>query len=118
MLFSMSFLAGSVNAQGVDEMVWGGYYEEFQLSTGLSPKDPREMITGLIRIALGFLGILAVTIIMFAGFKLMVSGGNEDNMAKAKAMMANGAVGIIIVLISFSLANFVINSIINATQTI
>ncbi|MDA3839498.1 MAG: hypothetical protein PF572_00260 [Patescibacteria group bacterium] len=105
-------------ASDVDEMVWGGFHDELQTTTGLGEKDPREMIVGFIRIALGFLGILAITIIMLAGFKWMVSGGNEDATATAKSMMFNGLMGLIIILASMSLASFVINSVLNATQVI
>jgi hypothetical protein len=105
-------------ASNVDDLVWGGYHEDLMISTGLSDKDPREMIVGFIRIALGFLGILSVSIIMLAGFKWMVSGGNEDATATAKAMMFNGLIGLIIILASMSLANFVINSVLSATQIV
>ena len=105
-------------ATDVDELVWGGYREDFAITTGLGDKDPREMIVGFIRIALGFLGILALSIIMLAGFKWMVSGGNEESTATAKTMMFNGLVGLIIILASLSLASFVINSILGATQVI
>jgi len=119
LLVCLSFLLPKTSfAQDVDDLVWGGYHDDFMTTTGMSEKDPREMIVGFIRIALGFLGILAVSIIMLAGFKWMVSGGNEDAAATAKAMMFNGLIGLIIILASLSLANFVINSILDATQIV
>ena len=108
----------TVFATNVDELVWGGYHDDIMITTGLGDKDPREMIIGIIRIALGFLGILSLSIIMLAGFKWMVSGGNEESAAVAKTMMFNGFVGLIIILASLSLASFVINSILGATQII
>ncbi len=108
--------ANSASAQSVDQLVWGGFQDELKFTTGLGDRDPREMIVGIIRIALGFLGILSVTIIMMAGFKWMVSGGNEDSAAIAKTMMFNGVMGLIIILASLSLANFVISSILGATR--
>jgi len=117
LLICLVFLVPKItHASDVDELVWGGYHDDLMTTTGLSDKDPREMIAGFIRIALGFLGILAVSIIMLAGFKWMVSGGNEESVATAKSMMFNGIVGLIIILVSMSLASFVINSILNATQ--
>jgi len=112
------FLPKATLAQDVDELVWGGYHDDLMTTTGLSEKDPREMIVGFIRIALGFLGILSLCIIMFAGFKWMVSGGNEDATSSAKTMMFNGLIGLIIILSSIALVSFVINSILNATQSI
>ena len=113
----LSFLLPKITlASDVDEMVWGGYHNDFMTTTGMGERDPREMITGIIRIALGFLGILAVSIIMMAGFKWMLSGGNEDAASEAKTMLFNGVVGLIIILASLSLASFVINALLNATQ--
>ena len=119
LFFCLVFLLPKATfASDIDELVWGGYREDLMITTGLGDKDPREMIVGIIRIALGFLGILAVSIIMLAGFKWMVSGGNEESTATAKAMMFNGLMGLIIILASMSLANFVINSILGATQIV
>ncbi len=115
-LLAVSFLLPAESFAQADDLVWGGYYDSVQQTSGLGSRDPREMIVGIIRIALGFLGIMAVTIIILAGFKVMLSGGNEDKAAEAKAMLFNGVVGLIIILASLSLANFVINAILNATQ--
>ena len=119
LFFCLIFLLPKATlAADVDELVWGGYREDFAITTGLGDKDPREMIVGFIRIALGFLGILSLSIILLAGFKWMVSGGNEESTATAKSMMFNGLIGLIIILASMSLASFVINSILGATQII
>lgn len=113
---TVSFLVPKISFAQADDLLWGGFYDNFQETSGLGSRDPREMIVGIIRIALGFLGILAVTIIILAGFKIMLSGGNEDRAAEAKSMLFNGIMGLIIILASLSLANFVINAILNATQ--
>ena len=119
LLVCLIFLFPKISfAQGVDDLVWGGYHDEVMATTGLGEKDPREMIAGFIRIALGFLGILALSIIMLGGFKWMVSGGNEESTAAAKSMMFNGLIGLIIILSALSLASFVINSILSATQVV
>jgi len=115
-LLAVSFLVPNISYAQADDLLWGGFYDNFQETSGLGSRDPREMIVGIIRIALGFLGIIAVTIIILAGFKVMLSGGNEDKAAEAKAMLFNGIMGLIIILASLSLANFVINAILNATQ--
>ncbi|HDQ23061.1 MAG TPA: hypothetical protein ENN28_03790 [Candidatus Uhrbacteria bacterium] len=82
---------------------------------GLGTRDLRETIAMLLNQAMGLLGIIAVVVILYGGFVWMLSGGNEEKVKKAKDTMVSGIIGIVIVLTSFSLANFIINSILQAT---
>jgi len=82
---------------------------------GLPDKDPREVIAAVVRFILGFLGIIAVLIILAGGFKYMTSGGAEDKIEESKKLMTSGVIGLIIILASFGLASFVIDSLVTAT---
>jgi uncharacterized membrane protein YidH (DUF202 family) len=86
------------------------------LNGALSGGDPREMIGRIINVALGFLGVIAVVIILMGGFKWMTAGGNEDKVAEAKKLLGAGVIGLVIVLAAWSVASFVIGSIYNATS--
>jgi len=87
-------------------------------ATGLTKdKDPRQIASSLIKIALGFLGIMAVVIILIGGFKWMSAGGNEEQVTEAKQWMYSGVVGLLIILASYALASFVLNQLIAATTT-
>ncbi|MFH0956142.1 MAG: hypothetical protein V1801_02950, partial [Candidatus Falkowbacteria bacterium] len=55
-------------------------------ATGLGVKDPRAIAAQVINIILGFLGIVAVIIILLGGFKWMTAGGNEDKVGEAKKL--------------------------------
>jgi len=74
-------------------------------------------IGSLIKTAMGFLGIIAVIIILLGGFKWMTSGGNEDKVKKAKALIFQGIIGLVIVLSAYAIATFVISNIITVTST-
>lgn len=87
----------------------------FKNETGLAEKDPRQMIAQIINIALGFLGLIAVVLILIGGFKWMTAGGNEDQVGEAKKWMYSGVVGLLIILASYALANFVINRLVDVT---
>jgi hypothetical protein len=54
---------------------------------GQSNTDPRDVVTRIINIALGFLGIIAVVIVLLGGFKWMTAGGNEDKVEEAKKIL-------------------------------
>jgi len=103
---------------GPDEMLWGGYMDDIQTTTGLGDRDPRQIIADIVRVLLGFIGIVAVIIIILAGFKWMTAYGDEEKVGAAKGMITSGAVGLIIVLFSFGLSQFVINSLFSATGAI
>lgn len=83
--------------------------------TGLGDRDPREIAATVINVLLGFLGIIAVIIILIGGFKWMTAGGNEDKVAEARKLIMAGVIGLIIVLASYAIALFVIEQLITAT---
>ncbi len=74
-----------------------------------------ETITGIIKIGLSLLGIIAVCIILAGGFKWMTAGGNENKVGEARKMIISGVIGLAIIMSAFAIANFVIGSL--ATQT-
>lgn len=117
--FVLGFWAASplpALAQEADELFWGGMRDSIRIETGLGGAHPVQVIADLIAVALSFLGILAVVLIMLAGFKWMVSGGNEDKVIEAKKMLGQSIVGLIIILASFALANFVLTQLAAATN--
>lgn len=104
-------LAQTNNPYGVNQVETG-----LQGTLGDSNQDPREIIGRFIKFALGFLGLIAVGIILVGGFKWMTSGGNEEKTGEAKKLLAAGVVGLIIVLASWGLATWLIQNISTTIQ--
>ncbi len=77
---------------------------------GFSSQDLKVIIQNIIRIILGFMGILVVLMILAGGLKWMTSGGNEEKIAEAKKLITASVVGLTIILVSYSIANFIISS--------
>lgn len=73
-----------------------------------------DIIVNLIRIFLSFMGLLLVIIIIYAGFTWMLSMGNEEKTAQAKRTLINAIIGIVLILLSYAIVNFVISGITNA----
>ena len=73
------------------------------------------VIANVIRVFLGFLGLIATVIIIIAGFKWMSSGGNPEKISKAKKMMIAGLVGLVIIVLAYSIVAFVIKFLKEAT---
>jgi amino acid transporter len=88
---------------------------EYGSATGLGSGDLRAIITSFIQVLLGFLGLIAVIIILVGGFKWMTAMGNEDTVDKAKDLIKAGVIGLVIVLAAYAIATFVINTIVTAT---
>jgi len=85
-----------------------------EVATGLEgslagAEDPRIIIGRFIQFALGFLGILVVLLIMYAGFLWMTSGGDEEKIRRAKKILTNSVIGLIIILSSWGLTTFILN---------
>lgn len=80
--------------------------------------DLVDMTINFIKWALGFLGLVAVIFITIGGYMYMTSGGNEEKVEKAKQYLKNALIGLIIVLLSWAIAYFTFNTILNeATRT-
>lgn len=102
-------------AEGSNAVGWGGQANNYQANTGLGNNDPRSIAANIINIILGFLGILAVVLILFGGFKWMTAAGNEDKVAEAKKLLVAGVVGMIIILSAYALAAFVLDAVFRST---
>src|SRR3990167_7799287 len=83
--------------------------------TGLGVADPRIIAANIIRIALGFLGIIAVGLIIYAGWLYMTAAGEADKIEKAKKILIGAVIGLVICLASFAIASFILNKLIGAT---
>lgn len=86
-------------------------------SISLGSGDVRQTAAKIINVALGFLGIIAVVIVLLGGFKYMVSGGNEEKTTEAKNLIVSGIIGLAIILSAWAITSFVISRLINATAT-
>jgi cysteine-rich repeat protein len=77
--------------------------------------DPRVIAARIIRIALGFLGVIALGIVLYGGFVWMTSAGNEEQLSKAKKILTSGIIGLIIIAMAFGITSFVISRLMEAT---
>lgn len=118
--FSFSTAALATAPSGDSNDLFGGnsLRADLENNSGLpsNVKDPRMVASRVIQVALGFLGIIAVIIILYAGFTWMIAGGNEEKVGEAKKMLTAGLIGLVIILSAYALASFVIDQIYNATN--
>ncbi len=90
--------------------------EEVGSETGLGQKDIRATIGSIINVALGFLGVVAVVIVLIGGFQYMIAGGNDEKVGKAKKWIISGIIGLAIILSAYAITTFIVSNLISATS--
>jgi len=78
-------------------------------------RDPRLMVASIINIVLGFLGIIFVALILYAGFMWMTAGGNDDKVKKAQTVIRNSTIGLAVVLAAWGITKFIFCALLSAT---
>lgn len=106
---AMTLAADSLNA---NDLGVGAIQSEIKLGSG----DIRQTAARIINVALGFLGIIAVVIVLLGGFKYMTAGGNEEKTSEARKLIVSGIIGLAIILSAWAITSFVISRLVTATQ--
>ena len=76
---------------------------------GFSSQSLTDTIGKIIKLVLGFLGLIALILFIVGGFKWMTSGGNEESISEAKKLMSAAVVGLFIILIAYAATSFIIS---------
>jgi hypothetical protein len=77
-------------------------------STSTSGEQGLVTIVGnIIKIILSVLGIVLLGFVLYGGFMWMTSGGNTDGVKKAKTMIGNAVIGLIIIVSAYAISSFV-----------
>jgi len=70
-----------------------------------------RMISGIINWALGFVGIVAVAIMIWGGSQMIIARGDESKYQGGKKTLTYAVIGLMLVIISYSIVGFVFNAI-------
>jgi hypothetical protein len=79
--------------------------------------DLKSIIASIINIVFGFLGILAVILIIYAGYLWLTAGGNSEQVEQAKKILQGAVIGLAIILSAWGIAAFIIRQLSDATGT-
>lgn len=72
--------------------------------------DITQLIPAIIKYILGFVGALAVLVIIYSGFLYLTSGGNEKRVTAAKQALTAAIIGLALVFGSYIIVNAVISA--------
>jgi len=90
--------------------------EVYSPEQDVTPSTLSESIARLIRVVLGFLGIIFLVLILYAGFTWMTAAGNEEKIGTAKKTMVAAIIGAAIILAAYAITYFVIDQLLVATK--
>lgn len=65
----------------------------------------RDLLLTFLNFFLGFLGIVAVIMVIYGGILYVTAAGNQENIDKGKKIIMYAVVGIVIILLAFALVN-------------
>lgn len=97
----------TVNPLGnVKTVAEGGGYSAYNKDTNSIPAIVGKGITAV----LGLLGVIFLVLMVYGGYLWMTDAGNSEQVEKAKKIIAAAVIGLIIVISSYAISYFVINS--------
>jgi len=73
-------------------------------------------IGGIVKVVFGLLGVIFVGLIIYAGYNWMTATGDEAKVTKAKDTIRRAIIGLIILIGSFAIYNFIFMRLISKWQ--
>jgi len=71
-------------------------------------KDARTFILNVTNFALGFLGLIAVLIVIYGGFMSVISAGNPETAKKGRSAIMYAGIGLLLIMGSFAIVNTIL----------
>lgn len=112
MTVSAGNLSNAFDSSGKLESMAGSDGMGYNIQT-----DSDKLIGAIIKAFLSVLGIIFLVLMLYGGYLWMTDRGNDDSVKKAKNVIQAAVIGLIIVLISYSITYFVISNLGSATLT-
>lgn len=75
-----------------------------------------QIVAGIISSLIGLLGVVLFLYLLYGGFMWMTAGGEEKKVKEAIQVIRNAVVGLVIIALSYAIANFVISKLGAAVQ--
>ena len=86
-----------------DTGIEAGYPVEYETSQKLL----MHTIAKIIGVILTFVGVIFLVLMIYGGYTWMLARGNEQEVSKARSIVINSLIGVIIVLAGYALTSFI-----------
>ena len=84
---------------------------------GSGPIPVPELVGNVINVILGVSGLVLVGLFIYGGVLYLTAQGDPDRVKQAKKTMINAVIGVVIIVVAYAAATFVIQSLVGATTT-
>jgi len=95
----------TANKGGLDKI--GQVYD-----AGRSSPSLVIIVANIIKVFISLLGVIFLVLLVLAGYKWMMAGGNEDKVKEALSQIKTAIIGLAIILAAYAIATFVFNQLI------
>ena len=96
-------------AENINETIGDQMDDLEQIGLPGEADNPLDWVVFLVRAVLGFMGLVFLVLIIYAGIKWMTSGGNSSTIEDAKKIITSAVIGLAVVAFSFAITQFVFN---------
>ncbi|OGL67009.1 hypothetical protein A2856_00785 [Candidatus Uhrbacteria bacterium RIFCSPHIGHO2_01_FULL_63_20] len=80
------------------------------LQNPLGSADLRIVIGNVIRVVIGFSGVLALASFIWGGILFLTAAGNEERVKKGKNTLIWASIGLVVLFTSYTLVNTIVSS--------
>lgn len=91
--------------------------EEFGTASTLPTDSIAIIIARVIRVALTLVGIIFVSVIIYAGFLYLLARGEPEPIKKAKRIFQQSIIGLIIIFSAYAITTFILNALLEAASS-
>jgi hypothetical protein len=89
----------------------GDKYGLEEAGSGLSKTPLSGRVSTMIGALVGFVGVIFLVLMIYGGLTWMTAGGNEEKVGKAKKVIVNSTIGLIIVMLSYAITYYIIQTV-------
>ncbi|MAF24808.1 hypothetical protein CL634_04450 [bacterium] len=95
----------NINIEGVLR----GAAENAGYTPGADTSSFAKIVAAWIRFFIVLVGLIFITILVYGGWLWLTSAGEEDAITKAKKVISAGFIGMVLMLMSWAISNFIVN---------
>lgn len=118
---AVALVPSAVYADSIGDCLSQGSNLDAAINNGCDPGDTSQgteriqrIITTIVNIFSVIVGIVAVIMIIWGGFKYITSGGDSGNITSAKNTIIYAVIGLVVVALAQFLVQFVLDRVVNA----
>jgi len=82
-----------------------------EAGSGLSKTPLSGRVSTMIGALVGFVGVIFLVLMIYGGLTWMTAGGNEEKVGKAKKVIVNSTIGLVIVMLSYAITYYIIQTV-------